>query len=104
MDVCRELRSSEEGNAEGLWFDVGADSNGIELFRLDVESEFRWKGVATRFMQKLAELADKYQLPIELEVGSGTDDTNIIEDLPRFYNRFGFEWKNGYMRRECQKT
>ena len=95
------ISNSEEANADGLSYDLGFCKNGIaELHRLDVEREYRWQGVATRFMKKLASIADECGVTLELEVGSGTDDEDIIHDLPGFYSRFGFEWQDGFMRRE----
>ena len=89
---------------EGLYADWSESKTVIDLHRLDVESEYRWQGRATRFMRSLCAYADYKGLPIELEVGSGTDDENIIEDLPAWYSTFGFEWQDGYMRREPEKT
>jgi GNAT superfamily N-acetyltransferase len=99
--AIRDLKEIDISNELGLSYDVTASDNGaIQLNRLDVESEFRWKGAASRFMNRLTDVADKKSVAIELEVGSGTDDENIIDDLPRFYSKWGFAWADGYMRRE----
>jgi len=98
-ELYDELCLTEASQAEGLSFDVGFHSDLIELYRLDVKSEFRWQGRATRFLKELTAIADRNNLPIELEVGSGTDEIDIVEDLPAFYNKFGFEWVDTYMRR-----
>jgi len=88
---------------EGLSYDIHIPESPegyIELYRIDVESEYRWRGVATRFMKYLCAFADQNNFAIELEVGSGTDDENIIHDLPLWYWGFGFRWAGGWMRRE----
>jgi GNAT superfamily N-acetyltransferase len=89
-------------NEHGLSYDVTVPSSTsmpIYLNRLDVEPEFRFKGLATKFLQNLIEVADKHGLEIELEVGSGTDEEDTIDDLPAFYMKFGFKWEEGFMRR-----
>ena len=55
-------------------------------------------------MDLLTRTADSHNLPVELEVGSGTDDENIIDDLPRFYAKWGFNFLDGYMRRNPMES
>jgi GNAT superfamily N-acetyltransferase len=98
--VLLEIDASAQSKALGLSYDITIrGGHTIEINRLDVDSEYRWNGTASRFLDRLTHVADSHGLPIELEVGSGTDDENIVNDLPRFYAKWGFEFQDGYMRR-----
>lgn len=93
------VKGAEPALAEGLQIDITARRGVATLNNLYVQPESRGLGVATRFMQRLTELADEHGMPVELEVGSGADDEDG-PDLPAFYAQWGFAWRDGFMRRE----
>jgi GNAT superfamily N-acetyltransferase len=70
--------------------------NTVGLESLFIEPEYRSVGKGTETLKQLTDLADKFGVAIELEIGA--DEAEI--DLVRWYEKFGFKPARGYWRRE----
>ena len=98
-DAVNEFLSTPEANANGLSIDVGVETSNksiVALSNIDVDLQSRGTGIASAALTKLTSIADKYNVPIELEVGSDDAEINTVE----WYARHGFKWHDGFMRRE----
>jgi GNAT superfamily N-acetyltransferase len=100
------IRSEHFTREEGLSYDIYAKKGIVKIDAIDVAPAFRFRGIASRLLDRVIVLADQSGLPIELEVGSDTEENqkneeiSSINDLPSFYAKWGFVWREGYMRRE----
>lgn len=65
----------------------------VELNLIRVPKEFRGKGLASEFLNKLTSLADKYKIIITLSP-SASFGANVNK-LKIFYKRFGFRMNTG---------
>jgi GNAT superfamily N-acetyltransferase len=72
-------------------------SDAIQLYSFHVDKEFRGKGLGERILTILCKAADRFCVPIELEPGG--KDSEAYRLVP-WYERHGFKWKSGFMRRE----
>lgn len=72
----------------------------LTLDSISVEPEQRGKGLGAQTMAILIELADQHDVVLDLEVGF--DDAEI--GLVQWYQRLGFEWKDGFMERSPLTT
>ena len=70
--------------------------NTVSIESLFIEPEYRSFGKGTETLKQLTDLADKFGVAIELEIGA--DEAEI--DLVRWYEKFGFKPARGYWRRE----
>ena len=70
--------------------------NTVSIESLFIEPEYRGFGKGTETLKQLTDLADKFAVAIELEIGA--DEAEI--DLVRWYEKFGFKPARGYWRRE----
>lgn len=70
--------------------------NTVSLESLFIEPEYRSVGKGTETLKQLTDLADKFGVAIELEIGA--DEAEI--DLVRWYEKFGFKPAKGFWRRE----
>jgi GNAT superfamily N-acetyltransferase len=70
--------------------------NTVSIESLFIEPEYRGFGKGTETLKQLTDLADKFGVAIELEIGA--DEAEI--DLVRWYEKFGFKPARGYWRRE----
>jgi GNAT superfamily N-acetyltransferase len=70
--------------------------NTVGLESLFIEPEHRSFGRGTETLKQLTDLADKFGVAIELEIGA--DEAEI--DLVRWYEKFGFKSARGFWRRE----
>ena len=70
--------------------------NTVSIESLFIEPEYRGGGKGTETLKQLTDLADKFGVAIELEIGA--DEAEI--DLVRWYEKFGFKPARGYWRRE----
>lgn len=96
--LVTEIRGSNAANQEGLEFDIRRYGSVLYLDDLRVDPGRRFTGVASRFLVELCQQADRFGLDVELEVGPSEEDG--VTDLPAFYQKFGFCWINGFMRRK----
>jgi ribosomal protein S18 acetylase RimI-like enzyme len=69
----------------------------LEISSFRVDKKYRGKGLGTQIIRALCKAADHYGLAIEVEPGG---EDAIAGRLVPWYQRHGFVWKDGYMRRE----
>ena len=83
--------------------------NAIKIAALIIKQDYQGKGVGREVMNKITEIADKYQVSLYLEaVPLGTKDergytitpTYSANELIGFYKKFGFELIKGGKRPE----
>jgi len=101
LKAASEEFSEEVGLPEGMdTLDVGmnADKDALELHTITVETGMREKGIGGRALRRLTEIADKHGLAVEVEPGGGEESAPM--DIVAWYSRHGFEWQDGFMRRE----
>lgn len=96
-DEARDALS--KGAPDSLQVDLMGRKGALSLERIDVDEDQRGQGFGARAIRLLTKLADKYGVPMELEVGSDEAEIGLVD----WYGRHGFEWDDGYMRREPEE-
>lgn len=110
-----EVMSMTQKNPLGNYFDMG---NGIVVFNLeknklkdnsvllkDLVADPPKEGLGSKFLKKLTELADKYQVNLDLTPHPlGTRNKIPKQKLVSLYEKFGFKKNGTYMTRESATT
>jgi len=80
---------------DGLWIDVTENKRegGITLDNIDVDTNMRGAGIGSKVLSVLTNLADTYNVRIDLDMGGGDSEV----DLPAWYSKHGFNWDGGKM-------
>ena len=76
---------------------LGGSPDALEIGSFNVDKDFRGWGLGSKVLRALCKSADHYNLAIELEPGG--EDSEAYRLVP-WYERHGFEWKSGFMRRK----
>lgn len=86
--------------SRGVEVDGYLDSSGTRLFlsRIEVAKPLRRRGLGTKAMEDLVELADHYGLLMTLTPATDFGGTSVAR-LKRFYQRFGFVLNQGRNKR-----
>lgn len=91
-----ELEKSIEGHAD-FYMDISGDGDSAYIH--NITSYKRGEGIASKCMELITRLADKYAITLALEAGptynlEGTGDPLDGQDLVAWYSRLGFVWSD----------
>ena len=75
-----------------------ATKRGIRLRLRSLESHVKGQGHASKVLERLAQIADRHKVEMELTASPYGDEKTRLnhEQLQRLYSKFGFEMEPGY--------
>lgn len=103
LSTIQEFRSNPRIQVlqqRGLTFDFSVVKGTVSLDNLEVEESRRSQGIGREAIEILTSIADRNDVAVTLEVGGESD----AFDLPAWYTRHGFVWRDSYMERPAQRT